>query len=98
MIYCKKCGTELQDESKFCNKCGAKVEQAAATGKGGNKYWGAVLGIILFISGVLTLGSIDFDFTSTGAAVGYAIGTLIKVAIPVGGVAFIIWLIKRKKK
>ena len=27
MIICKKCGNELSDDSVFCNKCGAKIEQ-----------------------------------------------------------------------
>ena len=24
-MYCKKCGCELEENSKFCNKCGAKL-------------------------------------------------------------------------
>ena len=27
-MQCKKCGEQLSEESKFCPKCGAKVEQA----------------------------------------------------------------------
>lgn len=27
MIYCKKCGNPLPDESKFCNECGASVNE-----------------------------------------------------------------------
>ncbi len=26
MMYCKKCGAQLEDDAVFCNKCGAKLE------------------------------------------------------------------------
>ena len=25
--FCKYCGSELNDETKFCPKCGAKIEE-----------------------------------------------------------------------
>lgn len=28
MTYCRKCGKELADGSKFCNDCGTKVEES----------------------------------------------------------------------
>lgn len=92
MIYCKKCGAELPDDAKFCVKCGSELEKK----DGGSNYWKGVIGIILLISGILTLGGIDYDFTSLGVVVGYAVGTLIKVAIPVGIIALIIKKIKKK--
>ena len=96
-MYCTKCGAEIAEGSNFCVKCGAKVENAP-TENSDKKYWIGVLGITLLISGILTLANIDYDFTSIGHAVGLAVGTLLKVAFPIGGVAFVIWLIKRKKK
>ena len=107
MIYCTKCGAEIADGANFCSKCGTKVESKptpapmsppAPANEKDKKYWGGVIGIILLISGILTLATIDYDFSSIGHAVGYAVGTAIRVAIPVGGIALIIWLIKRKKK
>lgn len=103
MIDCKKCGAEIPDGSNFCSKCGTPAESKPVTTDGGDKrYWMGGVGIILLISGILTLGSIDYDFTSIGTALGLVVGTLLKftlpVAIPVGGVALVIWLIKRKKK
>ena len=89
MIYCKKCGAELPESAKFCVNCGTPV-------KGGANYWVIVAGIILVISGLFTIGGVDFDFTSLGMAVGYAVGTTVKVAIPVVVIAFIVKLFKRK--
>lgn len=90
MIYCKKCGAELPESAKFCVNCGTPV-------KGGANYWVIVAGIILLISGILTMGSVDFDFSSLGAVVGYAVGMMIKVAIPVCIIAAIVKLIRRNK-
>lgn len=56
-----------------------------------------MFGIILLVSGLLTLSSTGIDFSSIGHAVGIAVATTIKVAIPVCIVAFIIKLITKKK-
>jgi len=31
MIFCKKCGAELEQDAKFCNVCGETVEAAQST-------------------------------------------------------------------
>ncbi len=36
-MYCKKCGKEIKDSSRFCEYCGAKVEYSVKDTSGGNK-------------------------------------------------------------
>lgn len=96
MNYCKNCGTELAEGTKFCMKCGTPVDGEKK--QGGTNYWGVVFGIILLVSGLLTLSSTGIDFSSIGHAAGIAVATTIKVAVPVCIVAFIIKLITKKKK
>ncbi len=93
MNYCKDCGAEMLDGARYCSKCGAPVEQ-----KSRSNYWLVVVGIILLLSGIITMASADADFTSVGVVFGYAFATTIKVAIPVGVIALIVWLIKKNKK
>lgn len=92
MIYCKNCGKQMPDGTAFCPECGSPVSEEKKSG-----YWGAVFGIILLVSGLLTLSSTGIDFSSIGHAAGIAVATTIKVAIPVCCVAFIIKLITKKK-
>lgn len=54
---------------------------------------GVSLSVVLF----LLFGTADHDFTNAGYVTGYIIATAIKVAIPVGVVLLVIWLIMRKK-
>jgi len=53
-MKCNNCGTENNDNAKFCGKCGQKVETAtkatSSTKGGGKKSWfGGAIGIIVFI-------------------------------------------------
>lgn len=36
-MYCNKCGTEIDEKSKFCNKCGTKINQSPTTEKKNKK-------------------------------------------------------------
>ena len=54
---------------------------------------GVSLSVVLFF----VFGTADYDFTNVGMFVGYAIGTIIKIGVPVGIVLLVIWLIMRKK-
>lgn len=56
-----------------------------------------IVGVALTVVLFLIFGIADYDFTSVGMFVGYAIGTIIKIGIPVGLVLLVIWLIMRKK-
>jgi hypothetical protein len=39
-MYCTKCGTKFQEETRFCGKCGAEIGSAAIPSKpAGNKGW-----------------------------------------------------------
>lgn len=95
MIYCKNCGKQLPDGAAFCPECGSPVSEEKKNGS--VNYWGAVFGIILVVSGILTLSSTGIDFSSIGHAAGTAVATTIKVAIPVCCVALIVKLITKKK-
>lgn len=30
-MFCKYCGSEIEDNSKFCEKCGKKLDEAVAS-------------------------------------------------------------------
>ena len=56
MIFCQKCGSPMDDNVKFCPKCGAQTaeaQQAQATDAQANKVM-AVLAYILFFIHLLT--------------------------------------------
>jgi len=36
VAVCRKCGTKLPDDAKYCSQCGARVEVVQASDKGGN--------------------------------------------------------------
>ncbi len=57
MMYCKKCGAEISNESAFCKNCGEptgrtipQTNQAASSGNKGSRKVGLVVGIIMAIA------------------------------------------------
>ena len=52
MIYCKKCGTQVQEGIKFCPKCGTEIQnQAEINDVESNKIMAVIsyLGILIII-------------------------------------------------
>ena len=67
-MFCKKCGNEIDKDSKFCEKCGAAVSEETTKNnnqtfhiKSGFPWWGKVLIIIaiVFVS-LIVLSTILF--------------------------------------
>lgn len=54
-MLCKKCKTELPEESQFCNKCGTKIKTTSSPGKS-KKIWfiiSGIAGILLVVALVI---------------------------------------------
>ena len=52
MIYCKKCGTQVQEGIKFCPKCGTEIQnQAEINDVESNKIMAVIsyLGVLIII-------------------------------------------------
>ena len=52
MIYCKKCGTQVQEDIKFCPKCGTEIQnQAEINDVESNKIMAVIsyLGVLIII-------------------------------------------------
>lgn len=56
-----------------------------------------IVGISLSVVLFLIFWTADYDFTNVGMFVGYLIGTIIKIGVPVALVLLVIWLVMRKK-
>lgn len=56
-MFCKKCGSEMPDESKFCSKCGYNyVEDRAANSNKSNKKPLWLVLVRLVVIAILTIG------------------------------------------
>lgn len=68
MISCKKCGTRIHKNEKFCSKCGRKVHS-----------WGKTNWIIL--GGLVVLAIIGNVFFEGGSFKGFIIASLLLIAV-----------------
>lgn len=59
-MYCKKCGEQIDEDSEFCKKCGAKQNTVNVNNNNEKKGCGiAIIVIIAFISSLIVFFSID---------------------------------------
>lgn len=78
IMFCKKCGNEMPDNSEFCAKCGSKIEVAqpepkATAKKGGSKEYGnsdSIAAIVLGILGIIGLFRLGIIFAVLSLALG----------------------------
>ena len=55
-MYCRKCGQENKDDSRFCLRCGASLQDNQPTVQSTNKGAAALVGVILsIVSAILCL-------------------------------------------
>jgi len=66
MVYCKKCGRELEDGAEFCPSCGAsQVEGNITYVKQGSGEWGAGRVIVVILGGFMILVGLPLAFAGT---------------------------------
>lgn len=82
-MYCKHCGAELDDEMKFCNKCGAPTEDAPPPKKPVDlSFFSKHFWMFFIVSGVCAylLIEIAAAYTAFSAAFTVVLGVLALVA------------------
>ena len=50
-MYCQKCGSELEENCKYCPKCGQSINQATSEKRNNYALVGAIIGLILGFGG-----------------------------------------------
>ncbi|MDD3831395.1 MAG: zinc ribbon domain-containing protein [Clostridia bacterium] len=81
-MYCKKCGTQVDDNVQFCPSCGASLTQSTThVQETGNKGWG-VLGFFFPLVGLILylVWRDDRPMDSKFAGKGALIGVIVAVA------------------
>lgn len=64
-MYCKKCGTNIPNNAKFCSKCGETVSRKAVKNKKPYKIASLVTSLVIFIgtcSGIFAFRKDIFSF------------------------------------
>ena len=75
-MFCKNCGNEISDDSKFCNFCGTKQQSAVAVpeNNSSNEYeksektlWGIVLACLIFVFVIILVIAVAVGGNSSSA-------------------------------
>lgn len=112
-MYCAHCGKELDQNAKFCNKCGKQLKETTIQSDSTEEVninsekkpntWITALGIILFLAGIVVLlfdAKAGYKTQPTvGEQVGVFLGTFIGAAIiPVVGGLIAYWETKHSNR
>ena len=101
-MFCKNCGKELSEGTKFCDGCGAQLEatavQTASAQKpksNGKKIGGIVMTVL---GGLSVLGSFASDYYWNITHNGVNVNDLITIGIQIALIAVGVYLIYKSKK
>ncbi len=101
-MFCKNCGKELAEGTKFCDGCGASQEAATAQTvtvqkpkSNGKKIGGIVMTVL---GGLSVIGSFSNDYYWNIAHNGVNMSDFTTIGIQIGLIAAGVYLIMKSKK